>query len=154
MVTSAIVSPSFPKGTIHFARSRYLILTIGLTTAVASSPHPLTQAEAAAVPAPAFAILMQPVKLKIKYGETVLPAGMKLQVVSSDSTTVQVNYMGEIQTIPRDVIRFETGSTEQQNVTASQIPPASPPQPSPARSEQPPTVSLASGWDSRMQGAI
>jgi len=87
------------------------------------------------------------------YGETVLPAGMKLQVVSSDAATVQVVYMGETQTIPIGVTRFEAGATDQQNATVSPIAPTNSPPPSPARSSgQQPTVSLAWGWDSRMQG--
>src|SRR3989449_326256 len=49
---------------------------------------------------PCFVVLTQPVKVKIAYGETVLPAGMKLPVVSSDATSIRVKNMGELQTIP------------------------------------------------------
>src|SRR6266704_1517226 len=56
---------------------------------------------------PRFVVLTQPVKVKIAYGETVLPVGMKLPVVSSDATSVRVNYMGELQTIPIAAARFE-----------------------------------------------
>src|SRR5207253_8839796 len=55
-----------------------------------------------------FVVLTQPVKVKIAYGETILPAGMKLPVVSSDAASVRVKYMGEVQTIPLAAARFET----------------------------------------------
>src|SRR5437773_11280560 len=63
-------------------------------------------------PAPGFIVLTQPVKVKIAYGETTLPAGMRLPVVSSDTTSVRVNYMGELQTIPIAAARFETATNE------------------------------------------
>jgi hypothetical protein len=75
-----------------------VLCAYGRPVALASSPPPLAQA-GAATSASAFVVLTQPVKIKMKYGETVLPAGTKLQVVSSDATTVQIRYMGEIQTI-------------------------------------------------------
>ena len=56
---------------------------------------------------PGFVVLTQPVKVKIAYGETVLPAGMKLPVVSSDATSIRIKYMGELQTIPIGAARFE-----------------------------------------------
>ena len=52
-------------------------------------------------------VLTQSVKVKIAYGETVLPAGMKLPVVSSDAASVRVKYMGEVQTIPIAAARFD-----------------------------------------------
>src|SRR5881394_4350781 len=61
---------------------------------------------------PRFVVLTQPVKVKIAYGETVLPAGMKLPVVSSDTTSVRVNYMGEVQTIPIAAARYETSTND------------------------------------------
>jgi hypothetical protein len=44
--------------------------------------------------------ILKPVTILIPYGQTVLPAGLKLPVVSRDAQSVRVKYMGEIQTIP------------------------------------------------------
>jgi len=104
--------------------------------------------------APRIVVLTQPVKVKIAYGETVLPAGMKLQVVSSDATSVRVNYMGELQTIPIGAARFE-GSAAELPDAASEIPPIVPSKPAAVPSTTPGTqlqVSLQPGYDSRMQG--
>ncbi len=103
---------------------------------------------------PRFVVLTQPVKVKIAYGETVLPAGMKLPVVSSDATSVRVNYMGELQTIPIGAARFE-GSAAELPDAASEIPPIVPSKPAAVPSTTPGTqlqVSLQLGYDSRMQG--
>ena len=103
---------------------------------------------------PRFVVLTQPVKVKIAYGETVLPAGMKLPVVSSDATSVRVNYMGELQTIPIGAARFE-GSAAELPDAATEIPPIVPSKPAAVPSTTPGTqlqVSLQPGYDSRMQG--
>src|SRR6184192_4092289 len=103
---------------------------------------------------PRFVVLTQPVKAKIAYGETVLPAGMKLPVVSSDITSVRVNYMGELQTIPIGAARFE-GATAELPDAASETPPIAPTKPAAVPSTTPGTqlqVSLQPGYDSRMQG--
>jgi hypothetical protein len=120
----------------------------GRPVTVASSAPPLTQADAA-TSAPVFVVLTQPFKIKVRHGEILLRTGTKLQVVSIDDPAgVQVVYMGEVQTIPKDFFQFE-----QQNVTPPPSAPTNPPPPSPARlPDQQPTVSLAWGWDSRMQG--
>ena len=97
-------------------------------------------------------VLTQPVKVKIAYGETVLPAGMKLPVVSSDATSIRVKYMGESQTIPSAAARFE--DSESPDAVPSEIPPI-PAKPAAAPSTTPGTqlqVSLQPGYDSRMQG--
>jgi hypothetical protein len=47
-----------------------------------------------------FVTIMEPVTIKIPYGQTVLPRGMKLPVVSHDASTVYVRYMNEIYPIP------------------------------------------------------
>ncbi len=112
-------------------------------------PNPLTSPSS-----PRFVVLTQPVKVKIAYGETVLPAGMKLPVVSSDTISVRVNYMGELQTIPIGAARFE-GSTAELPDAASETPPIVPTKPAAVRSTTPGTqlqVSLQPGYDSRMQG--
>lgn len=49
---------------------------------------------------PQVVTLTQPVKIKIPYGETTLPAGAKLSVVSQDAKTVTVRYMGGNYSIP------------------------------------------------------
>jgi endonuclease/exonuclease/phosphatase family metal-dependent hydrolase len=47
-----------------------------------------------------FVTLTQPVRIKIPYGETILPRGLKLPVVSHDTQTVTVRYLDGTQTIP------------------------------------------------------
>ena len=101
----------------------------------------------------AFVVLTQPVKVKIAYGETVLPAGMKLPVVSSDAASVRVKYMGELQTIPIAATRFE--DSEPPDAAPSEIPPIVPTKPAAVPSTTADTqlqVSLQPGYDSRMQG--
>jgi hypothetical protein len=130
------------------------ICVCGSLTAAVPSPAPVHNSSAAMV-APRFIVLRQPVKLKIAYGETVLPAGMKLQVVSSDATSVRVNYMGEIQTIPIGAARFENPATEPLDAAPSEAPPIVPTKPAASPFTTPGTqlqVSLQPGYDSRMQG--
>jgi hypothetical protein len=105
-------------------------------------------------PIPQFAILKQPVKIKILYGETVIPAGTRLPVVSVDSTTVRVKYMGDVQTIPITAAQFESAPVDQH----LPAPPAAvvPPEPNgpqaPAAAPPQITIALPAGWDTRMQG--
>lgn len=47
-----------------------------------------------------FATIIVPTKIKIPYGETILPVGMKLPVVSRDAQTVRFKYMGSVYEIP------------------------------------------------------
>jgi hypothetical protein len=106
-------------------------------------------------PAPGFIVLTQPVKVKIAYGETILPAGMRLPIVSSDTTSVRVNYMDEVQTIPIAAARFENSTNDPPDAGPAPTPPipstkpASQPSSTPASQLQ---VSLQPGYDSRMQG--
>lgn len=51
-------------------------------------------------PAPQFASLTEPIKIKIPYGETVLPRGTRLPVVTRNGSTVTVQYLGQTQIIP------------------------------------------------------
>jgi hypothetical protein len=122
---------------------------------IAAAPPPAQVPNSSTSPAsPRFVVLTQPVKVKIAYGETVLPAGMKLPVVSSDATSVRVNYMGELQTIPIGAARFEASAAELPDA-ASEIPPIVPTKPAAVPSTTPGTqlqVSLQPGYDSRMQG--
>jgi hypothetical protein len=103
--------------------------------------------------APGFVVLTQPVKVKIAYGETVLPAGMKLPVVSSDAASVRVKYMGEVQTIAISAARFEASEPPDAAPSATapvvSTKPAAVPSTTPAKQLQ---VSLQPGYDSRMQG--
>ena len=109
----------------------------------------------ASPPVAGFIVLTQPVKVKIAYGETTLPAGMRLLVVSSDTSSVRVNYMGEIETIPIAAARFENSASEPADASVAPTTaiisrqPASQPSPTPASQSQ---VSLQPGYDSRMQG--
>jgi len=74
----------------------------------ATSPPPDSETPAAAAPVvasatpapPQFATLTQPVRIKIPYGETVLPRGLKLTIVSRNAQTVTVKYLGQTQVIP------------------------------------------------------
>jgi hypothetical protein len=114
----------------------------------AQVPNPSTSPSS-----PRFVVLTQPVKVKIAYGETVLPAGMKLPVVSSDTTSVRVNYMGELQIIPIGAARFAT--SEPPETAPSEIPAIVPTKPGAIPSTTPDPqlqVSLQPGYDSRMQG--
>ncbi len=100
-------------------------------------------------------VLTQPVKIKIAYGEMTLPVGMRLPVVSSDTTSVRVNYMGEVQAIPIAATRLETPAG--QPVDAASAVEATTTSTRPvAQTSSPPAshlqISLVPGYDSRMQG--
>jgi hypothetical protein len=136
-----------------------ILAVVGAVILVSGSPISAAPSPAR-VPAPStsssssgFVVLTQPVKVKIAYGETVLPAGMKLPVVSSDATSIRVKYMGELQTIPIAATRFE--DSEPPDAAPSEIPPIVPAKPAAAPSTTSGTqlqVSLQPGYDSRMQG--
>jgi endonuclease/exonuclease/phosphatase family metal-dependent hydrolase len=49
---------------------------------------------------PQFVTLTQPVRIKIPYGDTVLPRGLKLPVISRNGQTVTVKYLDETPAIP------------------------------------------------------
>lgn len=53
-----------------------------------------------AASAPQQVTILEPIKIKIPYGETVLPRGMKLPLVSRDAQNARVNYMGQTVAIP------------------------------------------------------
>lgn len=46
--------------------------------------------------APQLVTITQPVTIQIPYGHTVLPRGMKLPIVSRNSNTINVRYLGEV----------------------------------------------------------
>jgi len=95
-----------------------------------------------------IAIVVQPVKIKIRYGETMLPTGMKLPVVSKEGNSVQVEFMGEVQTIPVSAVRFEPVNSNAEpastNRAIQEI--AAPPPPAERK------IVLRPFYDSRMQG--
>lgn len=66
-------------------------------TVAASTP---TVAPSTPPAAATIVTILQPIKIAIPYGETVIPAGMKLPVIRRDATTVQVRYLDELRTIP------------------------------------------------------
>ena len=123
---------------------------------IAAAPPPIQVPNSSpSAVTPGFVVLIQPVKVKIAYGETVLPVGMKLPVVSSDATSIRVNYMGEVQTIPIAAVRFKGSPAEPAEAAPSETPPIVPTRPAAVPSNTPgtqPQVSLQPGYDSRMQG--
>jgi len=101
-----------------------------------------------------FVTLTQSFKIKVPYGETVIPAGTRVEIVSvDDPATVQVIHMGQVQTIPRNIVQFEPASTEAPTLTPEPTPATSPSPPTrPPPSVEQPTPSLGMGGDSPMQG--
>jgi hypothetical protein len=49
---------------------------------------------------PQFVTVTKAVKIKILYGETMIPAGTKVRVLSHDAQTVTVNYLDGTYAIP------------------------------------------------------
>jgi hypothetical protein len=139
-------------------RKRQIFIVIVATLCSVGSPFavaaPLAQLNASiSPPAAGFIVLTQPVKLKIAYGETTLPVGMRLPIVSSDTSSVRVDYMGEEQTIPIASGRFETsGDARQTAATPATTPPPSIQASSPPSAAAQVQISLQPGYDSRMQG--
>lgn len=77
--------------------------------AEATPPPPAPEATPVSTPTATpqqFATITQPVKIKIPYGETVLPSGTKLPIVGRDAQSVIVKYMDGNYPIP-------IGSTDQ-----------------------------------------
>jgi endonuclease/exonuclease/phosphatase family metal-dependent hydrolase len=65
-----------------------------------STPAPTNRATVPPAAPQQFVTLTQPVKIQIPYGETVLPRGLKLAVLSRTAQTVTVKYLDGTQTIP------------------------------------------------------
>jgi hypothetical protein len=59
-----------------------------------------TPAPAPTATPPQFATITQPVKIKIPYGETILPRGANVPILSRDAQTVTVKYMGGTYVVP------------------------------------------------------
>jgi hypothetical protein len=131
-----------------------VILVAGNPIRAAPPPTQVPNSSAAAVTS-GFVVLTQPVKVKVAYGETVLPAGMKLPIVSSDAASVRVKYLGEVKTIPIAAARFDGSAAERPGADPPATPPIVPTKPAAGPSTTPGTqlqVSLQPGYDSRMQG--
>ncbi len=71
------------------------------TAAVGAAPGTPPPAAPSPSVAAQFITITQPVTLKIPYGETTLPRGLRLPVVKSDAETVTVEYMGKRHLVPR-----------------------------------------------------
>ncbi len=129
---------------------------VGGASPPAPPPHETPVRLGPSTPTPAgFIVLTQPVKVRIAYGENTLPAGLRLPVVSSDTTSFRVNYLGETQTIPIAAARVETAGNENPDGVTSPAAPITATKPSASPPTSPPTqlqVSLQTGYDSRMQG--
>jgi hypothetical protein len=149
----AIFSGSVRKAVILGAIGA-LSLVAGNPIGAAPPPTQVPNSSAAAVTS-GFVVLTQPVKVKVAYGETVLPAGMKLPIVSSDAASVRVKYLGEVQTIPIAAARFDGSAAETADADPPATPPIVPTKPAAGSSTITGTqlrVSLQPGYDSRMQG--
>lgn len=62
-------------------------------------PEPIATPLATSPP-PQLATITQPVRISIPYGETVLPVGMKVQIISRSTTSLRVLYLGDVHDIP------------------------------------------------------
>ncbi len=69
---------------------------------VAPPPETVTPSQPAAYLAKQEATLTRPVAIKVPYGSTVIPRGMRLPVVSRGGSNVTVRYLGQLHTIPVD----------------------------------------------------
>lgn len=74
---------------------------------VAVSPTPVMSAPPISTPVPQptntpeqFVTILYPVTVRIPYGTTVIPRGMKLVVISRGANTVRVQYLGEAYDLP------------------------------------------------------
>lgn len=78
---------------------------IALVPPPASTPSPAALPPAPVATAPTappqtVVTIIEPVKIKIPYGETVLPRGMKLDLISRDARNATVRYMGQTVLVP------------------------------------------------------
>jgi endonuclease/exonuclease/phosphatase family metal-dependent hydrolase len=104
VITSSKASDHYPV-TCDFSLGATFAQTTpkpAANTTVAPAPSaPNATAPAPVQPStPQFVTLTQPVKIKITYGETVLPRGLKLAVISRTGPNVTVKYLEETPTIP------------------------------------------------------
>jgi hypothetical protein len=64
------------------------------------APAPARPSPALTATAPQFLTVLQPVRIKIPYGETTIPKGIQLRIISRSAGTVTVDYMGGVYPIP------------------------------------------------------
>jgi len=74
--------------------------SVGGSVAQTTAASPMPAIQPAPSAAPQFVTLTQPVRIKIPYGETILPRGLKLPVLSRNGQSVTVKYLDETPTIP------------------------------------------------------
>lgn len=72
------------------------------TDATAAPAEPAIATPQPTAPEPKEVTLTRSVTIKIPYGQTVLPRGLKLPVISSSAEKITVRYLGQVQTIPAD----------------------------------------------------
>jgi endonuclease/exonuclease/phosphatase family metal-dependent hydrolase len=104
LITSSKASDHYPVTCDFSAGGAFAQTTpkpLANTTVAPAPPAPNATASAPAQPTtPQFVTLTQPVKIKIPYGVTVLPRGLKLMIISRDAQTVTVSYLDQRQVIP------------------------------------------------------
>jgi hypothetical protein len=64
------------------------------------TPAPASPRNSLSPPPEQFVTIMRPVKIKILYGETIIPQGTRLRVVSHDAQTVTVSYLDGSYAVP------------------------------------------------------
>jgi len=89
---SATASPASPTPAPSAKTTPALAIspTLAASPTVAASPRPQPQ----------FVTVTEPVKIKVLYGETVIPRGAKLRVVSHNGKTVTVHYLDGAYAVP------------------------------------------------------
>jgi endonuclease/exonuclease/phosphatase family metal-dependent hydrolase len=96
-ITPSHASDHYPVTCDFALASSYAREAPGTTAPPPSAATTPAQSSAAS---PQVVTITQPVRIKIPYGETVLPRGLKLVVVSRDAQTVTVQYLDGTQVIP------------------------------------------------------
>jgi endonuclease/exonuclease/phosphatase family metal-dependent hydrolase len=95
------ISPSHASDHYPVTCDFALAATYAQSATNVTTPAPvMTEPTSSAPPTQQFATITQPVRIKIPYGETVLPRGLKLSVLSRNAQTVTVKYLDGTQVIP------------------------------------------------------
>jgi endonuclease/exonuclease/phosphatase family metal-dependent hydrolase len=104
---AANLAPGHTQITASKASDHYPVtcdFSLGSGSYTKNTPAPAVTTHTPPAPAttiaPQFVTLIQPVKIKIPYGETVLPRGLKLPLLSRNADTVTVTYLDGQQVIP------------------------------------------------------
>lgn len=66
-----------------------------------------------------YVTILKATKLKIPYGETILPRGMRLPIISSNEQTVTVEYLGQRYAIPKASTDMRVSSSPQPSPQSS-----------------------------------